>query len=298
MTGTSSSAASGSSGRAAAQAAARAGGVLAATCLSTFVVNANTSAVSILLPAISADTGMDVTTLQWAVTGYSLVGAAVIVTSGSLGDVFGRKRVFQLGLMLFVVSCIFIALSSSGGAVIAGRVIQGAAGATILACGLSLLSVANDGQAQLRAVSLWGAAAAVGAAAGPLMGGVLVSVMGWQGLFWVDAVIAVVCILITARRVSESRDTTRSRSIDYAGSIAHRADPGAAHPRAEQGRRLGLGVGRHARAASPSVSRQDSPSSPSSGGWPSRCSTSDCCATASSSARRSPSSSVPAPSTR
>ena len=114
--------------------------------LSTFVVNANTSAVSILLPAISADTGTDVTTLQWAVTSYSLVGAAVIVTSGSLGDVFGRKRVFQLGLALFVVSCILIALSSSGGAVIAGRFIQGAAGATILACGLSLLSVANSGQ--------------------------------------------------------------------------------------------------------------------------------------------------------
>ena len=195
-----------------------AGGVLAATCLSTFVVNANTSAVSILLPAISADTGTDVTTLQWAVTGYSLVGAAVIVTSGSLGDVFGRKRVFQLGLALFVVSCILIALSSSGGAVIAGRFIQGAAGATILACGLSLLSVANTGQEQLRAVSLWGAAAAVGAAAGPLMGGVLVSFMGWQGLFWVDAVIGAACMAITARMVSESRDETRSHSIDYAGS--------------------------------------------------------------------------------
>ena len=78
-------------------ATARVSGVLAATCLSTFVVNANTSAVSILLPAISADTGTSVDTLQWAVTGYSLVGAAVIVTSGSLGDVFGRRRVFQLG---------------------------------------------------------------------------------------------------------------------------------------------------------------------------------------------------------
>ena len=201
------------------QAAARAGGVLAATCLSTFVVNANTSAVSILLPAISADTGMDVTTLQWAVTGYSLVGAAVIVTSGSLGDVFGRKRVFQLGLMLFVVSCIFIALSSSGGAVIAGRFIQGAAGATILACGLSLLSVANAGQAQLRAVSLWGAQPPSGPRPARSWVGCWSSVMGWQGLFWVDAVIGAVCIVITARQVSESRDTTRSRSIDYAGSL-------------------------------------------------------------------------------
>lgn len=194
-------------------------GVLTATCLSTLVVNANTSAVSILLPAISQDTGMDVTTLQWAVTGYSLVGAAVIVTSGSLGDVFGRKRVFQGGLLLFVVSCVFIALSSSGGAVIAGRVVQGAAGSTILACGLSLLSVANSGQAQLRAVSLWGAAAAVGAAAGPLVGGVLVELTGWQGLFWLDAGIAVACMLVTAATVSESSDPTRSRSIDYAGSL-------------------------------------------------------------------------------
>ena len=174
--------------------ATRTGGVLAATCLSTLVVNANTSAVSILLPAISEDTGMSVTTLQWAVTGYSLVGAAVIVTSGSLGDVFGRRRIFQLGLMLFVASCVLIALSTTGGMVIAGRMIQGAAGSTILACGLSLLSVANNGEAQLRAVSLWGAAAAVGAAAGPLVGGLLVGLTGWQGLFWIDAVVAVVCI--------------------------------------------------------------------------------------------------------
>ncbi len=197
----------------------RAAGVLAATCLSTLVVNANTSAVSILLPAISEDTGTSVTTLQWAVTGYSLVGAAVIVTSGSLGDVFGRKRVFQLGLLLFVASCVLIALSSSGGMVIAGRFIQGAAGSTILACGLSLLSVANSGEEQLRAVSLWGAAAAVGAAAGPLLGGVLVGITGWQGLFWVDAVIAAVCIVLTYFTVSESRDPGRSRSIDYAGSV-------------------------------------------------------------------------------
>ena len=130
---------------------------------------------------------------------------------------FGRKRVFQLGLLLFVVSCILIALSSSGGAVIAGRVIQGAAGATILACGLSLLSVANTGEAQLRAVSLWGAAAAVGAAAGPLLGGVLVELAGWQGLFWVDAAVAVVCMAMTAATVSESRDPhARARSTTRA----------------------------------------------------------------------------------
>src|SRR4026209_642319 len=137
-------------------------GVLVVTCLSTLVVNANTSAVSILLPAISDDTGMSVTTLQWAVTGYSLVGAATIVTSGSLGDVFGRKRIFQLGLLLFVASCVLIALSDSGGAVTPGRGSRGASGATIRACGLSLPTVATPEEGKLRAVSLWGAAAGVG----------------------------------------------------------------------------------------------------------------------------------------
>ncbi|WP_028642334.1 MFS transporter [Nocardioides sp. URHA0020] len=197
----------------------RTSGVLLATCISTLVVNANTSAVTILLPAISEDTGTSVNTLQWAVTGYSLVGAAVIITSGSLGDVFGRRRIFQLGLLLFVGSCVLIALSSSGGAVIAGRMIQGAAGATILACGMSLLTVAFSGKEQVRAVTFWGAAAAVGAAAGPLIGGVLVGSTGWQGLFWIDAGIAAACIALTAATVAESSDPDRPRSVDYAGTV-------------------------------------------------------------------------------
>jgi len=195
------------------------GGLLAAACLSTLVVNANTSAVSILLPAISEDTGSPISTLQWAVTGYSLVGAAVIVTSGALADVYGRRRIFVSGLVLFIASCVLIALSGSGAAVIAGRMIQGAAGSTIVAGGLSLLSVGSSGSGQMRAVSLWGAASAVGAAAGPLVGGVLVDLTGWQGLFWIDAVIAGVCIPLTLRSVGESRDENRPRSIDWAGTV-------------------------------------------------------------------------------
>ncbi|HVH94326.1 MAG TPA: MFS transporter, partial [Nocardioidaceae bacterium] len=112
-----------------------------------------------------------------------------------------------------------IALADSGGMVIAGRLIQGAAGATILACGLSLLSVGTSGDAQLRAVSMWGAAAAVGAAAGPLLGGVLVDVTGWQGLFWIDAGVAALCMVLTVTSVAESRDPDRPRSIDYAGTV-------------------------------------------------------------------------------
>ncbi|MBB5868120.1 EmrB/QacA subfamily drug resistance transporter [Allocatelliglobosispora scoriae] len=192
---------------------------LIATCVSALVVNANTSAVSILLPAISTDTGTPVTTLQWAVTGYSLVGAATIVTAGALGDVFGRRKIFIGGLVLFVASCALIALSQGGGGVIAGRCIQGAAGSTILACGMSLISAANTGQAQMRAVTLWGAASAIGAAAGPLIGGLLVATTGWQGLFWIDAVIAAVCVPVTIAAVRESSDPNRPRSIDVAGTV-------------------------------------------------------------------------------
>jgi EmrB/QacA subfamily drug resistance transporter len=194
-------------------------GLLAAACLSTLVVNANTSAVSILLPAISEDVGSPVSTLQWAVTGYSLVGAAVIVTSGALGDVYGRRKIFLGGLGLFVASCVLIALVNTGVGVIAGRMIQGAAGSTILACGLSLLSTGSAGAGRMRAVSLWGAASAVGAAAGPLLGGVLVGVASWQALFWIDAAVAVVCFPLTLRSVEESRDPNRPRSIDWLGTV-------------------------------------------------------------------------------
>ena len=193
-------------------------GVLVAACVSAFVVNANTSAVTILLPAISEDLGAPIDQLQWAVTGYMLVGAAVIVTAGALGDVLGRRRVFLAGLLLFVASCVLIALVDSGAGVIAGRMIQGAAGSTILACGMSLLSVDASGAGQMKAITLWGAASAAGAAAGPLVGGVLVEATGWQGLFWIDAAIAALCIPITIATVRESRDPHRSRSIDWLGT--------------------------------------------------------------------------------
>ncbi|MEJ2889178.1 MFS transporter [Actinomycetospora aeridis] len=192
--------------------------VIGVSCLSTFVVNANTSAVSILLPSISADLGAPIALLQWAVTGYLLVGAATIVTSGALGDVFGRRRLFVAGLLLFVVSCALIALAPNGEMVVIGRLIQGAAGAAILATGLCLLSVATQGPARLRAVSLWGAASAAGAAAGPVVGGILAQATGWQGLFWIDAAIAAVCIPWVVTTVGESRDPGRPRSVDYAGT--------------------------------------------------------------------------------
>ena len=97
--------------------------------------------------------------------------------------------------------------------------IQGAAGSTILACGMSLLSVASSGAAQMRAITIWGAASAAGAAAGPLLGGLLVDLSGWQTLFWIDAAVAAACVPLTLARVQESRDVNRSKSIDFVGTL-------------------------------------------------------------------------------
>jgi MFS family permease len=110
-------------------------------------------------------------------------------------------------------------VSQNGAGVIIGRMIQGAAGSTILACGMSLLSVAASGAAQMRAITLWGAASAAGAALGPLAGGLLVDSTGWQGLFWIDAAIAAACIPLTVMTVQESRDPTRPHSIDVLGTL-------------------------------------------------------------------------------
>ena len=210
-------------------------GVLAAACVSALVVNANTSAVTILLPSISEDVGAPVAQLQWAVTGYSLVGAAVIVTSGALGDVLGRRKIFLGGLALFVASCVLIALSTSAAGVVGGRMIQGASGATILACGMSLLSVAASGSGQMKAITMWGAASAAGAALGPLVGGVLVDTTGWQGLFWIDAAIAAACVPLTLATVQESRDPQRVALDRLGGHGAHRARARAAGAGAQQG---------------------------------------------------------------
>jgi MFS family permease len=97
--------------------------------------------------------------------------------------------------------------------------IQGASGATILACGMSLLSVSASGRGQMKAITLWGAMSAAGGALGPLIGGVLVDTTGWQGLFWINAGIAAACVPLTLRTVEESRDPDAPQSIDWAGTF-------------------------------------------------------------------------------
>ncbi len=221
----------------------RATGVLVATCVSTLVVNANTSAVTILLPSISEDAGSSISTLQWAVTGYSLVGAACIVTSGALGDVLGRRKVFIGGLLLFIGSCVLIALSSSGLGVIGGSVHPGRG--RFDDPGVRP-EPAHAGDGRGRAVAGRGATGVQHPrSARPRVRSSAVSSSsstGWQGLFWIDAAIAVACIPVTLKTVSESSDPNRSTSIDWLGTALVALDPRTAHPRLLEGCGLGVDV--------------------------------------------------------
>ena len=116
---------------------------------------------------------------------------------------------------------------------------------------MSLISVASSGAEKMRAVAVWGAASAIGAAAGPLVGGFLVGVAGWQGLFWIDAVVAAVCLPITLRSVSESRDPNRPRDIDWAGTVLIAAILVPFILGGERGHRAGAGCRWARSAASP-----------------------------------------------
>ena len=223
-----------------------------AACVSALVVNANTSAVTILLPTISEDTGAPVAQLQWAVTGYMLVGAAVIVTSGALGDVFGRRKVFLAGLIALRRLVRADRHGSerrrhhrgaddpgSRGLDDTGLRHEPAVGRLLRRRGRCARS--RSGAPRRRPVR----------PPGRCIGGVLVDLTGWQGLFWIDAAIAAACIPLTLAHVSRSRATRtgRGRSTSPAPSLIA-VDPGAARARIQRGQRLGLDVARRPSAAS------------------------------------------------
>jgi predicted MFS family arabinose efflux permease len=195
------------------------GGVLVATCVSALIVNATFAGVSVLLPAVSADVGVPVAGLHWAVTGYALAAAAMIVTARLLGDVFGQRRVYLLGLAIFMISSAWLGLTGAGWGMIAGRVVQGAAGAAILACGIGLLAAASPAARQVRRLTWWGGAAAAGLAVGPLAAGALVEVAGWHGVFWIVAGLTGAVLLLARGTIDASPRQPRTPGLDIAGSV-------------------------------------------------------------------------------
>ncbi|MDX6416068.1 MAG: hypothetical protein QOG28_688 [Trebonia sp.] len=191
--------------------------MLAICCLSVGVTGVDLSIVNVALPSISRDLHASVSSLQWMVDAYSLVMACLLVLSGSMADRFGRKRVFQLGLSLFTLSSLVCSVAPSVGWLIAFRGLQAVGGSMLNPVALSIIaSVFTDRRERARAIGVWGSAIGIAIAAGPVLGGVLVSGIGWRSVFWFNVPIGIAAIALTRRFVPESR-AARARAFDPPG---------------------------------------------------------------------------------
>jgi EmrB/QacA subfamily drug resistance transporter len=192
--------------------------VLAATVLGTGIAFLDSTVVGIALPSINRSFGGGVGTLQWVITGYSLTLAAFLLLGGSLGDRFGRRRVFSIGVAWFAVASALCGLAPNAGLLVAARVVQGIGGALLTPGSLAILQASFRADDRSRAIGAWSGLGGVATAAGPLIGGYLLSVASWRWVFYINLPIAAFVLIVTARHVPESSDPSVSGRIDYGGA--------------------------------------------------------------------------------
>ncbi|MER6628973.1 MFS transporter [Streptomyces sp. NPDC000987] len=194
----------------------RKGLVLAVLCATMFMAMLDNVIVNVALPRIGQQLHAGVSGLQWVVEGYSLVYAALLLTGGTLGDRYGRKRIFLTGLALFTAGSAAAALSGSIGLLIAARMLQGLGAALLTPGSLSILRhVFTDEKERARAVGLWSGVSALGLTIGPVLGGPVVDAFGWAGVFWINVPIGAAGLLLAARVLPEFAG--RTRRVDLPG---------------------------------------------------------------------------------
>lgn len=193
--------------------------VVAAMALPVFILTVDINGVTVALPDIGDDLGASTSELQWVLNAYLLSFAAFLVPAGRLGDIVGRRTLLILGTGIFAVASLAGGLAESAEFLIAARAIQGVGGAMFFATSLSIVSAAFEPAERPRGIGAWTAFGAIGAAAGPIFGGVLTDTLGWEWFFFVNVPIAVIGIVMAALFVPESRDPTASRSLDPAGFV-------------------------------------------------------------------------------
>ncbi|GAB3384498.1 DHA2 family efflux MFS transporter permease subunit [Amycolatopsis echigonensis] len=189
---------------------------LVAVCLGYFMVILDSTIVNVALPALRAEFRAGVSGLQWVVDSYLLVLAAGLLSAGALADRWGARRVFQGGLGVFLAASAECGLAPDLAVLIAARVVQGLGAALAVPASLALLRAAyTDQRARARAVGVWGGIAGLAAAAGPILGGLLVSTIGWRWVFFVNVPIALAAMALTARFVPAPPG--RPRQVDPGG---------------------------------------------------------------------------------
>lgn len=193
--------------------------LLVAAFMGTFIALLDPTIVNVAAPSVQADLGTDLAGLQWMVDGFALTLAAFMLSGGSLGDRYGRKRVFLGGVGVFVVASVICAVAPDLGVLVAGRCLQGAAAAVIVPGALSLIGQAvPDPRGRARVMGYWGMSGALAVITGPLLGGVLVDTMGWPSIFLVNVPVGLVAIVIGLRAIPESADPEHA-ALDPAGQF-------------------------------------------------------------------------------
>jgi EmrB/QacA subfamily drug resistance transporter len=192
---------------------------LTAVALGTFMLLLDITIVNVALPDIQSSLKASFSDVQWVIDAYALTLAALLLTTGSLADLFGRRRLYLLGLALFTVASALCGAAQSPLMLELSRGLQGVGGATMFSVSLALLADAfRGGRERGVAFGVWGALAGVAVAVGPVVGGALVSGLSWRWIFFVNLPVGVVALLLTAKRVAESRDE-RARRPDWPGFV-------------------------------------------------------------------------------
>lgn len=198
----------------------RDGVVLALACVAQFMVVLDVSIVNVALPSIQHDLGFTPAGLQWVVNAYALTFAGFLMLGGRLADLYGRRKIFILGLGLFTLASLVGGLSQSSGMLTAARAAQGLGGAILSPATLTLLiTTFPEGKARAKALGTWSAVAGGGAAAGALFGGILTQYLTWRYILFINVPIGIIVILCAFRFLSEGRRNLGSRSLDLPGAI-------------------------------------------------------------------------------
>ncbi len=190
-------------------------------CLAQFMVVLDATVVNIALPSVQRGLHFSAANLQWIVNGYTLIFGGFLLLGGRAADLLGRKRLFVAGVVLFSVASLINGFAQTSGMLIVGRGLQGLGGALVSPAALSIVTTTfTDGDDRTKALGVWSAIAAGGAAVGLLMGGVLTDIASWRWVFFVNIPVGVATVLSRCATSSESRLEVAHRTFDVAGAVA------------------------------------------------------------------------------
>lgn len=192
--------------------------VLVAAVLGSGMASLDATVVGIALPAIGRDFGSGVDGLQWVITAYTLTLAGLLLLGGTLGDRYGRRRTFVVGVVWFATASLLCGLAVDGTALIWGRALQGVGAALLTPGSLALLEASFATQDRARAIGAWSGFGGIAAAAGPFLGGWLIDAVSWRLVFFLNLPLALVVVLVSARHVPESRAPAARGALDLWGA--------------------------------------------------------------------------------